>query len=97
MPSKPKWRKAADEEIKRCIREGFITPVTELGLVAPYAMSLDHTMTPHTFIADSGGSSHMCKSPDGMTNLENRTVPVKFGAGRIERTAQIGSHKGPSQ
>ena len=51
-------------------------------------------MTPHTFIADSGASSHMEPSCLGMVDPQPSTYTVKFGTGEAQPVSKVGNRKG---
>ena len=56
--------------------------------------SLIKGMTPNTFIADSGASSHMGPSSSGMFNITQQKSRVRFGAGPIQPISMVGRRKG---
>ena len=51
-------------------------------------------MTAHTFIANTGASSHMGPSADGMINLSSSKTSVRFGVGANHPTTAVGGRKG---
>ena len=64
-----------------------------VGLVAP---ENPKGMTPHTFIADSGASSHMGPSAEGMYDFDKSEDPstIRFGIGKAQEAALVGSRRG---
>ena len=47
-----------------------------------------------TWVADSGASTHMCNSLDGMFDLEDANLSISVGDGRNMSTLKVGKFKG---
>ena len=48
----------------------------------------------NTWVADSGASTHMCNSLDGMFDLEDSNLSISVGDGRNMSTLKVGKFKG---
>lgn len=48
----------------------------------------------HTWVADSGASTHMCNSLDGMFDLQDANLSISVGDGRNMSTLKVGKFKG---
>ena len=72
--------------------EGSAFPHLELGSNNVEVGS--DKITPYTYLADSGASSHMGPGDEGMTQLEDRQSAIKVGDGKVLESTKVGKRLG---
>ncbi len=89
--NKGKWRSKESQDSNKKRDDPSKTVYNEEMVLMANSMA---KFEKHTWVVDSGASTHMCNSLDGMFDLEDANFSISVGDGRNMSTLKVGKFKG---